>query len=67
MKAKNVKLVLLLITAMNCSILEGQASQYTMPEETEEHEGTWIQWPHNYLYGPWYKDDVTSTFIITVM
>jgi len=40
-----------------------QTIQYTMPEETEEHEGTWIQWPHNYLYGPWYKDDVTPTFV----
>ena len=36
---------------------------YYMPEETSEHEGTWIQWPHNHLYGPWYKDDVTSTFV----
>ena len=43
--------------------IHAQTIQYTMPEETEQHEGTWIQWPHNYLYGPWYKDDVTPTFV----
>ena len=40
-----------------------QTVQYFMPEETEPHEGTWIQWPHNHLYGPWYRDDVTPTFV----
>ncbi len=39
------------------------AQTYIMPEETAEHEGTWIQWPHNHLYGPWYYDDVEPTFI----
>jgi agmatine deiminase len=36
---------------------------YTMPEETALHEGTWIQWPHNNLYGPWYQGDVEPTFV----
>lgn len=26
------------------------AIAYTMPGEEEEHEGTWLQWPHNYEY-----------------
>jgi len=34
-----------------------------MPEETAQHEGTWLQWPHNNLYGPWYIDDVEPTFL----
>ena len=38
-----------------------------MPEETALHEGTWIQWPHNNLYGPWYVSDVKSTFIAMTM
>lgn len=38
-------------------------SQYTMPIETAEHEGTWLQWPHNYLYGPFYRDDLRVTFV----
>ena len=37
--------------------------EYSMPEEIEEHEGTWLQWPHNNLYGPWFIDDVEPTFI----
>ena len=36
---------------------------YTMPEETSEHEGTWLQWPHDYTYGAGYRDDVESTWI----
>lgn len=44
-------------------ISPGQNIQYTMPEETALHEGTWIQWPHNFLYGPWYRVDVEPTFI----
>lgn len=43
--------------------LNAQTVQYTMPEETAEHEGTWLQWPHNDLYGPWYIDDVELTFV----
>jgi len=38
-------------------------AQYHMPEENALHEGTWLQWPHNVLYGPWYQDDVEPTFI----
>ncbi|PCJ82615.1 MAG: agmatine deiminase [Bacteroidetes bacterium] len=26
-------------------------SQYTMPFEELVHEGTWLQWPHDYTYG----------------
>lgn len=37
--------------------------RYTMPEESEEHEGTWLQWPHHYQYGMSYRDDVESTWI----
>ena len=38
-------------------------AQYTMPIEGAEHEGTWLQWPHNYLYGPYYRDDLKTTFV----
>ena len=32
-------------------------AQYHMPEEIAQHEGTWLQWPHNYTYGaPWKAD-----------
>jgi agmatine deiminase len=38
-------------------------AQYTMPIETNEHEGTWLQWPHNNLYGPYYRDDLRNTWV----
>lgn len=40
-----------------------QSVVYTMPEETALHEGTWLQWPHNHLYGPFYRDDLDPTWI----
>ncbi|MBR9923012.1 MAG: T9SS type A sorting domain-containing protein [Bacteroidetes bacterium] len=46
-----------------CLSAKAQTIQYIMPEETTQHEGTWIQWPHNYLYGPWYREDVSPTFV----
>jgi agmatine deiminase len=47
----------------NDSIDADPAKNYTMPEETAEHEGTWLQWPHNYTYGPGYRGDVEHTWI----
>ncbi len=38
-------------------------SQYTMPEETSEHEGTWLQWPHHYTYGMFYRNSLDDTWI----
>ena len=46
-----------------CSAYLASAQNYHMPGEHLPHEGTWLQWPHNDLYGPFYQDDVTSTFV----
>lgn len=27
------------------------SAQYTFPSEDQPHEGTWLQWPHDYTYG----------------
>lgn len=35
--------------------LEAQISQYSLPEETAKHEGTWLQWPHDHTYGAGYR------------
>lgn len=32
------------------SVSIAQTPQYTMPSEEAEHEGTWLQWPHDYTY-----------------
>jgi agmatine deiminase len=36
---------------------------YTMPEESETHEGTWLQWPHQYQYGISYRNSLDATWI----
>ena len=38
-------------------------SQYTMPPETEQHEGTWLQWPHQYEYGNQYRNRLDATWV----
>ena len=32
--------------------INAQTILYTMPEEIALHEGTWLQWPHNFTYPP---------------
>lgn len=53
----------IIIACINHTSVKAQTPQYHMPEETELHEGTWLQWPHNNLYGPWYRADVSPTFV----
>ena len=36
---------------------------YTMPEESETHEGTWLQWPHHYQYGLEYRNSLDATWV----
>lgn len=36
---------------------------YTMPEESETHEGTWLQWPHQYQYGNAYRNSLDPTWV----
>ena len=36
---------------------------YTMPEESEPHEGTWLQWPHEYQYGQTYRNRLDATWV----
>ena len=38
-------------------------SQYVMPEETVEHEGTWLQWPHHHTYGMFYRNSLDDTWV----
>jgi agmatine/peptidylarginine deiminase len=38
-------------------------AQYVMPEENTEHEGTWLQWPHHFTYGIFYRNSIESTWI----
>lgn len=36
---------------------------YTMPEESTPHEGTWLQWPHEYQYGITYRNSLDATWV----
>jgi agmatine deiminase len=56
---RKVLLVLLLFSAL----LNAQTVQYTMPGEDMPHEGTWLQWPHNFTYPPYHQDDNESAFV----
>jgi len=38
-------------------------AQFIMPEETSEHEGTWLQWPHHYTYGMFYRNSLDPTWV----
>ena len=50
-------LILLIMVSLN------SYSQYTMPPETEQHEGTWLQWPHQYEYGNQYRNRLDATWV----
>lgn len=36
---------------------------YKMPEESAPHEGTWLQWPHQYQYGVTYRNRLDPTWV----
>jgi agmatine deiminase len=36
---------------------------YIMPEESEQHEGTWLQWPHHYQYGIAYQNSLDPIWV----
>lgn len=40
-----------------------QEISYTMPEESDPHEATWLQWPHQYQYGSTYRNRLDSTWV----
>ena len=37
--------------------------EYTMQEESLLHEGTWLQWPHEYQHGIDYRDGLDETWV----
>ncbi|SHG52962.1 agmatine deiminase [Flagellimonas flava] len=36
---------------------------YTFPEESIQHEGTWLQWPHHFQYGKRFRNDLDPTWV----
>jgi len=39
------------------------AQNFYMPAEDLEHEGTWLQWPHQYEYGLTYRNRLDATWV----
>ena len=55
---KKLILIFLFLPLLNIAQI-----QYTMPFEDNQHEGTWLQWPHNFTYPPWWQEDNEPAFI----
>lgn len=62
-------LILQMSLACNCNDTKEQGQNpdveilYVMPAESEVHEGTWLQWPHQYQYGILYRNSLDPTWI----
>ncbi|NRB58776.1 MAG: agmatine deiminase family protein [Winogradskyella sp.] len=70
MRQMNILLLILLVMTMACQKDTDDTAQtnaadvlYTMPEESELHEGTWLQWPHHYQYGLAYRNSLDATWV----
>lgn len=60
--------ILLILTANSCQKNDEMSIDdeilYRMPEESEPHEGTWLQWPHHYQYGVSYRNEIDPTWVV---
>ncbi len=63
MRTISVRNYLLVALSMLSFTTQSQNIQYAMPEESAQHEGTWLQWPHNHTYPPYYRDDLEPTWL----
>ena len=59
--------IFLILIANSCQKNDETAIEdeilYRMPEESEPHEGTWLQWPHHYQYGTAYRNEIDPTWV----
>ncbi|MDR4954623.1 agmatine deiminase family protein [Chryseobacterium sp. ES2] len=73
MQKKKIMFLLLPALLLSCSqtdpIIENPdtvnpaTALYKMPEESATHEGTWLQWPHQYQYGTTYRNRLDATWV----
>jgi len=66
----NFILLIFLTAFSSCQKVESDTNpvketeiQYVMPEESEPHEGTWLQWPHHFQYGFAYRNSLDATWV----
>ncbi len=58
MRSLQATIVLILLATVHLC-----AQVCNMPAEDELHEGTWLQWPHQYEYGISYRNSLDPTWI----
>lgn len=58
-----ILILMTLLCLLTGNAIMGQEMLYNAPHSGAPNEGTWLQWPHNYLYGPWYIADAQPTFL----
>ncbi len=70
MTKMNLIVLMLLTVIFSCQEAENVTEpiietevMYVMPEESETHEGTWLQWPHHYQYGIAYRNSLDATWV----
>jgi agmatine deiminase len=63
LKMKKLKRVLLILLVTMNALNGLNAQTYTFPDESEQHEGTWLQWPHHYEYGTAYRNENDATWV----
>lgn len=52
--------LMLVLMGMNMVVL---SQTYNFPDEAEPHEGTWLQWPHQYEYGVAFRNENDATWV----
>ena len=57
---KTFLLLLVFLFGYNLNLF---SQTYTMPAEEQQHEGTWLQWPHQYEYGNSYRDSLEPIWV----
>lgn len=60
MKKKIIMLVALLMSLLSLNVY---AAGYVMPGEEQQHEGTWLIWPHKYTYGEEYSQELENIWL----
>lgn len=62
-----VLIIMSMFTGCNSDHQDDKATKpsvkYMMPAESSPHEGTWLQWPHQYQYGVTYRNRIEPTWI----
>ena len=55
-------IVVVFLLGINTNLFS-QTVQFTFPDESEPHEGTWLQWPHQYEYGAAFRNENDATWV----